>query len=157
MRAKTRFFSLTCDPIGAVLNDTLSPHLPYLVERLRNSLFSLCGFSFFPRRWKPFDARGNNQLMWRPLTTVEYFFCSFLCRYTWHLQLLLLLLPPPTAERIISLVDNALPEHPDWDESFTPIPMVLIRVKDSPGVKSHRIRGVKDLLGIPNRRRGRSK
>ena len=38
--------------------------------------------------------------------------------------------------------------------------MVLIRggrVKDSPGVKSHRIRGVKDLLGIPNRRRGRSK
>ncbi|CAN6447616.1 unnamed protein product [Victoria cruziana] len=39
-------------------------------------------------------------------------------------------------------------------------PMVLIkggRVKDSPGVKSHRIRGVKDLLGIPDRRRGRSK
>ncbi|CAN6487180.1 unnamed protein product [Victoria cruziana] len=38
--------------------------------------------------------------------------------------------------------------------------MVLIRggrVKDSPGVKSHPIRGVKDLLGIPDRRRGRSK
>ena len=38
--------------------------------------------------------------------------------------------------------------------------MVLIRggrVKDSPGVKSHCIRGVKDLLGIPDRRRGRSK
>ena len=38
--------------------------------------------------------------------------------------------------------------------------MVLIRggrVKDSPGVKSHRIRGVKDLLGIPDRRKGRSK
>ena len=36
--------------------------------------------------------------------------------------------------------------------------MVLIRgggVKDSPGVKSHCIRGVKDLLGIPNRRRGK--
>ncbi|KAH0988158.1 hypothetical protein GBA52_015335 [Prunus armeniaca] len=70
--------------------------------------------------------------------------------------LLLLLLPlltlAPTADRTISLVDNALPEHPDWDESFTP--MVLIRggrVKDSPGVKSHRIRGVKDLLGIPKR------
>ena len=31
------------------------------------------------------------------------------------------------------------------------------RVKDSPGVKSHRIRGVKDLLGIPDRRKGRSK
>ncbi|OAY64211.1 Ribosomal protein S12, mitochondrial [Ananas comosus] len=29
--------------------------------------------------------------------------------------------------------------------------------KDSPGVKSHCIRGVKDLLGIPDRRRGRSK
>nr|XP_045084568.1 30S ribosomal protein S12-like [Aegilops tauschii subsp. strangulata] len=29
------------------------------------------------------------------------------------------------------------------------------RVKDSPGVKSHRIRGVKDLLGIPDRRKGR--
>nr|YP_009400330.1 ribosomal protein S12 [Stratiotes aloides]ARX11222.1 ribosomal protein S12 [Stratiotes aloides] len=39
-------------------------------------------------------------------------------------------------------------------------PIVLIRggrVKDSPGVKSHCIRGVKDLLGIPDRRRGRSK
>lgn len=41
-------------------------------------------------------------------------------------------------------------------------PSVLIRggrVKDSPGVKSHRIRGAEDLdlLGIPNRRRGRSK
>nr|YP_010170259.1 ribosomal protein S12 [Agrostemma githago]QRZ60086.1 ribosomal protein S12 [Agrostemma githago] len=38
--------------------------------------------------------------------------------------------------------------------------MVLIRggrVKDSPGVKSHCIRGVFDLLGIPPRRRGRSK
>jgi len=38
--------------------------------------------------------------------------------------------------------------------------IVLIRggrVKDSPGVKSHCIRGVKDLLGIPDRRRGRSK
>ena len=38
--------------------------------------------------------------------------------------------------------------------------MVLIRggrVKDSPGVKSHCIRGVKDLQGIPDRRRGRSK
>jgi small subunit ribosomal protein S12 len=31
------------------------------------------------------------------------------------------------------------------------------RVKDLPGVKYHCIRGVKDLLGIPNRRRGRSK
>lgn len=100
MRAKTLFFSLTCDPIGAVLNDTLSPHLPYLVERLRNSLFSLCGFSFFPRRWKPFDARGNNQLVWRPLTTVEYCFCSsavilgiyssysFYCRFLLSLRLL---------------------------------------------------------------------
>ena len=80
----------------------------------------------------------------------------FLCRYTWHLQLLLLLLPlltlAPTDDRTISLVDNALPEHPDWDESFTP--RVLLRggrVKDPPGVKSHRIRGVKDLLGIPKR------
>lgn len=38
--------------------------------------------------------------------------------------------------------------------------MVLIRggrVKDLPGVKYHCIRGVKDLLGIPTRRRGRSK
>jgi small subunit ribosomal protein S12 len=38
--------------------------------------------------------------------------------------------------------------------------MVLIRggrVKGLPGVKSHCIRGVKDLLGIPDRRRGRSK
>uniref|UniRef100_A0A2C9U4R0 Ribosomal protein S12 n=1 Tax=Manihot esculenta TaxID=3983 RepID=A0A2C9U4R0_MANES len=38
--------------------------------------------------------------------------------------------------------------------------MVLIRggrVKDSPGVKSHFIRGVKNLLGIPDRRRGISK
>ncbi|NP_064075.2 ribosomal protein S12 (mitochondrion) [Beta vulgaris subsp. vulgaris] len=38
--------------------------------------------------------------------------------------------------------------------------MVLIRggrVKDLPGVKFHCIRGVKDLLGIPDRRRGRSK
>lgn len=38
--------------------------------------------------------------------------------------------------------------------------IVLIRggrVKDSPGVKSHCIRGVKDLLGIPDRRKGRSK
>nr|BDC46208.1 ribosomal protein S12 [Agathis dammara] len=38
--------------------------------------------------------------------------------------------------------------------------MVLIRggrVKDPPGVKFHCIRGVKDLLGIPGRRRGRSK
>ncbi|KAH7836320.1 hypothetical protein Vadar_034665 [Vaccinium darrowii] len=37
--------------------------------------------------------------------------------------------------------------------------MVLIRggrVKDLPGVKFHCIRGVKDLLGIPDRRRGRS-
>nr|GEW37794.1 ribosomal protein S12, mitochondrial [Tanacetum cinerariifolium] len=31
------------------------------------------------------------------------------------------------------------------------------RVKDSPGVKSHCIRAVKDLLGIPDRRKGRSK
>ena len=31
------------------------------------------------------------------------------------------------------------------------------RVKDLPGVKYHCIRGVKDLLGLPNRRRGRSK
>lgn len=31
------------------------------------------------------------------------------------------------------------------------------RVKDSPGVKSHCIRGVKDLMGIPGRRSGRSK
>ncbi|KMZ57104.1 Ribosomal protein S12, mitochondrial [Zostera marina] len=30
------------------------------------------------------------------------------------------------------------------------------RVKDLPGVKFHCIRGVKDLLGIPDRRRGRS-
>ena len=30
-------------------------------------------------------------------------------------------------------------------------------MKDSPGVKSHCIRGVKDLMGIPGRRRGRSK
>nr|YP_009493671.1 ribosomal protein S12 [Codonopsis lanceolata]AWN57616.1 ribosomal protein S12 [Codonopsis lanceolata] len=38
--------------------------------------------------------------------------------------------------------------------------IVLIRggrVKDLPGVKFHCIRGVKDLLGIPDRRRGRSK
>ncbi|KAL5566823.1 hypothetical protein UlMin_029987 [Ulmus minor] len=38
--------------------------------------------------------------------------------------------------------------------------MVLIRgggVKDLPGVKFQCIRGVKDLLGIPDRRRGRSK
>ncbi|CAN4117393.1 unnamed protein product [Withania somnifera] len=38
--------------------------------------------------------------------------------------------------------------------------MVLIRggrVKDSPGVKLHCIRGVKDLLGIRDQRRGRSK
>ncbi|RZC89029.1 hypothetical protein C5167_030722 [Papaver somniferum] len=38
--------------------------------------------------------------------------------------------------------------------------MVLVRggrVKDLPGVKFHCIRGVKDLLGIPDRRRGRSK
>jgi small subunit ribosomal protein S12 len=38
--------------------------------------------------------------------------------------------------------------------------VVLIRggrVQDSPGVKFHCIRGVKDLLGIPDRRRGRSK
>lgn len=38
--------------------------------------------------------------------------------------------------------------------------MVLIRggrVKDLPGVKSHCIRGVKDLQGIPERRKGRSK
>ncbi|MFS8029730.1 putative ribosomal protein S12/S23 [Helianthus anomalus] len=37
--------------------------------------------------------------------------------------------------------------------------IVLIRggrVKDSPGVKSHCIRGVKDLLGIPDRRKGRT-
>ena len=31
------------------------------------------------------------------------------------------------------------------------------RVKDLSGVKFHCIRGVKDLLGIPDRRRGRSK
>lgn len=31
------------------------------------------------------------------------------------------------------------------------------RVKDLPGVKYHCIRGVKDLLGIPSRRRARSK
>ncbi|VAI78412.1 unnamed protein product [Triticum turgidum subsp. durum] len=31
------------------------------------------------------------------------------------------------------------------------------RVKHLPGVKSHRIRGVKDLLGIPDHRKGRSK
>uniref|UniRef100_K4B4G1 Small ribosomal subunit protein uS12m n=1 Tax=Solanum lycopersicum TaxID=4081 RepID=K4B4G1_SOLLC len=31
------------------------------------------------------------------------------------------------------------------------------RVKDSPGVKFHCIRGVKDLLGIPDRRKGISK
>ena len=38
--------------------------------------------------------------------------------------------------------------------------MVLIRggrVKDLPGVKFHCIRGVRDLLGIPDRRKGRSK
>ncbi|KAF5797031.1 putative ribosomal protein S12/S23 [Helianthus annuus] len=38
--------------------------------------------------------------------------------------------------------------------------IVLIRggrVKDSPGMKSDCIRGVKDLLGIPDRRKGRSK
>ena len=38
--------------------------------------------------------------------------------------------------------------------------MVLItrgRVKDLPGVKSHYIQGVKDLLGIPDRKRGKSK
>lgn len=78
---KQGFFSLTCDPIGAVLNDTLSPHLPYLVERLRNSLFSRWNMWFFflskmLEAFFPFDARGNNLLMWRPLTTVEYCFCS---------------------------------------------------------------------------------
>ncbi|XP_047337499.1 ribosomal protein S12, mitochondrial [Impatiens glandulifera] len=31
------------------------------------------------------------------------------------------------------------------------------RVKDLPSVKSHCIHGVEDMLGIPNRRRGRSK
>lgn len=31
------------------------------------------------------------------------------------------------------------------------------RVKDLPGAKFHRIRGVKDLLGTPSRKRGRSK
>jgi small subunit ribosomal protein S12 len=31
------------------------------------------------------------------------------------------------------------------------------RVKDLPGVKFHCIRGVRDLLGIPDRRKGRSK
>ncbi|KAK8937686.1 hypothetical protein KSP40_PGU005099 [Platanthera guangdongensis] len=39
-------------------------------------------------------------------------------------------------------------------------PIFLVRggrVKDSPGVKSHCIRGVKDLLGIADRTRGRSK
>ncbi|RZS12777.1 hypothetical protein BHM03_00044280 [Ensete ventricosum] len=39
-------------------------------------------------------------------------------------------------------------------------PIVLVRggrVKDLPGVKSHRIQGVKDLLGILDCRRGRSK
>nr|BDG69849.1 ribosomal protein S12 [Pseudotsuga sinensis var. wilsoniana] len=39
-------------------------------------------------------------------------------------------------------------------------PMVLIRggrVKDLPGAKFHRIRGVKDSLGTPGRKRGRSK
>lgn len=39
-------------------------------------------------------------------------------------------------------------------------PVVMVRggrVKDLPGVKYHRIRGVKDLQGIPGRRQGRSK
>lgn len=31
------------------------------------------------------------------------------------------------------------------------------RVKDAPGVNYHCIRGLMDLLGLPNRRRGRSK
>jgi small subunit ribosomal protein S12 len=38
--------------------------------------------------------------------------------------------------------------------------LVLVRggrVKDLPGVKFHCIRGVRDLLGIPDRRKGRSK
>nr|QIA60493.1 ribosomal protein S12 [Trichocolea tomentella] len=39
-------------------------------------------------------------------------------------------------------------------------PVVMVRggrVQDLPGVKYHCIRGVKDLQGIPSRRRGRSK
>uniref|UniRef100_A0A2C9V967 Ribosomal protein S12 n=1 Tax=Manihot esculenta TaxID=3983 RepID=A0A2C9V967_MANES len=56
-----------------------------------------------------------------------------------------------------------------WHDTFAHIPgegynlqehLILVRggrVKDSPGVKSHCIRGVKDLLGIPYRRRGKSK
>nr|XP_025884075.1 uncharacterized protein LOC101262684 [Solanum lycopersicum] len=49
---------------------------------------------------------------------------------------------------------------PDEGHNLQEHSMVLIRggrVKDSPGVKFHCIRGVKDLLGIPDRRRGRSK
>ncbi|KAK4738816.1 hypothetical protein R3W88_002513 [Solanum pinnatisectum] len=49
---------------------------------------------------------------------------------------------------------------PGEDHNLQEHSMVLIRggrVKDSPGVKFHCIRGVKDLLGIPDRRRGRSK
>ncbi|KAI5668411.1 hypothetical protein M9H77_18264 [Catharanthus roseus] len=49
---------------------------------------------------------------------------------------------------------------PGEGHNFQEHSTVLIRggrVKDLPGVKFNCIRGVKDLLGIPNRRRGRSK
>ncbi|KAL5058555.1 hypothetical protein RYX36_030159, partial [Vicia faba] len=49
---------------------------------------------------------------------------------------------------------------PDEGHNSQEDSMVLIRegrVKDLPGVKSHYIRGVRDFLGIPDRRRGISK
>eukprot|EP01018_Ginkgo_biloba_P040808 Gb_37211 [translate_table: standard] len=49
---------------------------------------------------------------------------------------------------------------PFGSRSMMEYPMVSIkggRVKDLPGAKFHRIRGVKDSLGTPGRRRGRSK
>ena len=54
-----------------------------------------------------------------------------------------------------------IPAHiPSEGHNLQEHSMVLIRggrVKDLPGVKSHCIQGVKDLLGTPNRKRSRSK
>uniref|UniRef100_A0A6N2KBY3 Ribosomal protein S12 n=1 Tax=Salix viminalis TaxID=40686 RepID=A0A6N2KBY3_SALVM len=73
-------------------------------------------------------------------------------------------LNPPTRRKTAhgpySSFGSMSPEARSEGHNLQEHSMVLIRggrVKDSPGVKSHCIRGVKDLLGIPDRRRGRSK
>jgi len=76
-----------------------------------NLFCTLCGSSFFPRRFQPSDARGNSQLMWRHLITGQILL-FFLCLPTWHLQIRWTIL----FSFAVSYLNKC---KPDWGSSTT--------------------------------------